>query len=65
MQALSTYKRETAALCGALGHRDKSLLEDIASRATVFSWRELLGLLPGRPDDPDAQRVLNELNRRI
>jgi hypothetical protein len=64
MQAIDTYKKDSATLATTLPHRNEAVLEDVASRITVFLWRELLAMIGKRPDDPDEQRILNEVRSR-
>lgn len=64
MQVINTYRSDPALLSASLPHRNKAALEQIANRITVFLWRELLKLTR-RPDDPDDQRVWNEVWNRI
>ncbi len=64
MQLINAYKADSNLLESALPHRDGSLLAQIASRMTVFLWKDLMTLLR-RPDDPDEQRVWNEVWARI
>jgi len=64
MQVINTYRSDPALLVASLPHRNRPILEQIASRITVFLWRELMQLIR-RPDDPDDQRVWNEVWNRI
>jgi hypothetical protein len=63
-QVMGAYKTDVALLASALPHRKREVLEGVANRMTVFLWRELLGFVR-RPDDPDLQRILNEVSSRI
>lgn len=64
MQLVNAYRTDARSLALALPHRDGSVIAQIASRMTLFLWKELMGLLR-RPDGPDEQRVWHEVWSRI
>ncbi len=61
-EIIDSYRSDVGLLKSQLPHRDSGLLEQVVKNISIVEWRELVPLLPDRPDLTD---VLKEIRRRV